>query len=87
MATGARPVRSPWSRGAAIGFVVGGVVGGILGLVLGLDAHPATAWAAVFELGIPAAIVGTVVGFLYGALVALARRLRPRHLHDAASRP
>jgi hypothetical protein len=63
-------------RGAATGAVVAGVVGGIAGLILGLVAHPPTAWFAVFELGVPAAILGSLVGVTYGLAVSAVRTLR-----------
>jgi gas vesicle protein len=58
--------------------IVGGVLGAVAGLVLGLRAHPATAWFAVFELGIPAAIVGTLLGAVAGAVASVLHRLRTR---------
>jgi len=48
--------------------VVAGVVGAVVGLIVGLRVRPATAWFAVFELGIPAAIVGAVVGCAAGVI-------------------
>ena len=47
-----------------------------MGLVLGLIAYPATAWFAVFEVGIPAGVVGAVVGALVGIVVVIFRRVR-----------
>ena len=55
-------------RWAAIGAILAGVVGGIVGLVVGLLVHPATAWFAVFELGIPASILGAILGLASGAI-------------------
>jgi hypothetical protein len=49
--------------------VVLGVAGGIAGLVVGLHVHPATAWAAVVEVGAPAGCLGFGVGLLSGSLV------------------
>ncbi|GAA5143701.1 hypothetical protein GCM10023340_09710 [Nocardioides marinquilinus] len=49
------------------------MLGAVCGLVIGLRAHPATAWAAAIELGLPAtalgALVGLVIGLIAGALV------------------
>ena len=68
---------SPWSslaavprvpRFMAIGAIVAGIIGGIAGLVLGLQAHPPTAWFAVLEIGVPAAIVGALLGALVGLI-------------------
>ena len=39
-----------------------------MGLVVGLLVHPATAWFAVFELGIPASILGGLLGLASGAI-------------------
>ena len=57
-------------RWTAVGAMFGGVVGGIVGLVVGLIAYPPTAWFAVFEAGIPAAVVGGTVALVLSALVA-----------------
>jgi hypothetical protein len=50
------------------------VVGGIVGLIIGLRVHPATAWFAIFELGMPATIVGGFVGAVSGAVASAVRR-------------
>jgi len=52
-----------------------GAVGAIIGLVVGLLAYPPTTWFAIFELGIPAAIAGGVVGLLAALVVTVCRRL------------
>ena len=54
------------------------VVGGIVGLIVGLFAYPPTAWFAVFEVGIPGAIVGAIVGLLVGAVAITIRKLAHR---------
>ena len=61
-----------WTR---IGAVVGGAIGGIVGLVVGLEVNPATAWFAVFEVGIPCAMAGALLGCVLGAVFAFGRRL------------
>jgi len=67
------------SRWAAIGLVAGFLVGGIVGLIIGLDAHPATAGFAIFELGIPASVLGGFVGLVSGAVAhAFDRHRRTR---------
>jgi hypothetical protein len=53
-----------------------GVIGAIVGLVVGLVAYPPTAWFAVFELGVPAAIAGGVVGLVAALIVAAGRRIK-----------
>jgi ABC-type uncharacterized transport system permease subunit len=52
------------------------VIGAIVGLIIGLDANPATAWFAVFELGIPAGIAGGLVGCVAALILAAARRIK-----------
>jgi hypothetical protein len=66
-------------RFAVIGAVVFGIAGGIAGLIGGLLAYPPTAWFAVAELGVPAALLGGIVGLVAGALVQLVRSTR-KHL-------
>jgi hypothetical protein len=63
----------PIQRCAAIGAVCAAVVGGVAGLIVGLFAHPATAWFAVFELGIPAAILGGLLGLAGGAIACVVK--------------
>ncbi len=64
------------AQGAIIGVCSGGMIGAIGGLVVGLLAYPPTAWFAVFELGVPAAIAGGVVGVIAALIVEAARRLK-----------
>ncbi len=64
------------AQGAIIGACSGGMIGAIVGLVVGLLAYPPTAWFAVFELGVPAAIAGGVVGVIAALIVEAARRLK-----------
>lgn len=63
-------------RVAGIGMAVCGVLGAIAGLIIGLMAHPPTAVFAMAELGIPAAVVGGILGFLVGLCVWAVRRIR-----------
>lgn len=51
------------------------IVGGLVGLVLGLRAYPATAWFAVVEVGVPAAIGGAVLGALAGLVAGIVQRI------------
>lgn len=67
------PLRYTW-----VGMALAGAVGAIAGLVIGLHVHADTAWFAMFEVGVPAAIVGGAVGCLTGWAVELANRHR-RH--------
>jgi ABC-type uncharacterized transport system permease subunit len=62
------------TRFAVIGALVLGTAGGIAGLILGLLAYPPTAWFAVAELGVPAALLGGLAGFVVGFLVQAVRR-------------
>lgn len=64
---------------ARAGAVLAGTIGGIIGLIIGLHVYAATAWAAVFELGIPAAIAGGAVGLIIGGAVMMYRTALHRH--------
>jgi hypothetical protein len=71
------------SRWAAIGAIASGLVGAVAGLWIGLVTYAPTAWFAVFELGVPAAIVGGIIGFACGAVACAVRRGTPRRAtHD-----
>ena len=59
-----------------VGMLSAGAVGAVVGLIVGLHAYPPTAWFAVFELGVPAAVVGALLGLASGLSV---RGIR--HLH------
>jgi len=61
------------SRYAAVGAVAAGLVAGVIGLVVGLLVYPPTAWFAVFELGVPASVLGALVGFTSGLMVYATR--------------
>ncbi|MGY2876815.1 hypothetical protein ACVW00_004005 [Marmoricola sp. URHA0025 HA25] len=61
-------------RSALVGAAGLGALGGLAGLVLGLIAHPATAWFAILEVGVPTGMLGGVLGLLGGWV---AGRLRP----------
>jgi membrane associated rhomboid family serine protease len=66
------------TRFAVIGALVFGIAGGIAGLILGLRAYPPTAWFAVAEVGLPAAVLGFLAGFVVGVLVLAVRHTRRR---------
>jgi hypothetical protein len=61
---------------ATVGAAAGGVIGVVAGLIVGLNVHPATAWFAAFELGVPACIAGALIGCLVALLVTAGRRVR-----------
>lgn len=63
---------------AIAGMPLAGAAGVITGFVIGLEVHAATAWAAMFELGVPAAVAGAGAGFLVGCALAFFNRFR-RH--------
>ncbi|MEO5852208.1 MAG: hypothetical protein ABIQ15_06810 [Nocardioides sp.] len=65
------PLPLRWSLVTA---AVTAMVGAVVGLVLGLLAYPPTAWFAVIEVGLPAGILGAVVGLITGAIMAASRR-------------
>ena len=58
------------------GMVLAGLLGGVVGLIVGLRVYPPTAWFAIFELGVPAAVVGALLGLASGLSVQ-----GIRHLH------
>ena len=61
-------------RSVLAGMAVLGTAGAAVGLVLGLRAYAPTAWAAVFEVGIPAAVVGAALGLAVGVVAVRVRR-------------
>lgn len=62
-------------RSVLLGAVFGGVVGAGVGLVVGLRAYAPTAWFAVIEVGLPAALCGALVGLAVGLLLVAGRRI------------
>lgn len=64
------------ARWAIVGAASVGVSGAIAGLVIGLHAYAPTAPFAVVELGLPAAIVGGVVGLVAGVIATARRRIK-----------
>jgi hypothetical protein len=62
-------------RFAVIGATAVGILGALVGLILGLRASPATAWFAVFEVGVPAGMAGAVVGAVVGLVAVVLRRI------------
>ncbi len=67
-------------RTAVVGLVAFGLVGGVVGLILGLIAHPPTAWFAVIEVGLPAAVLGGLGGLAVGAIASLGKHRASRPL-------
>ena len=63
------------------GGLVCGAVGAGAGLLLGLAAHPPTAWFAVLEVGIPAFVLGTLLGAAAGMATLAVRRLARTRPH------
>jgi hypothetical protein len=70
-ALGVWPVPLRWG---AIGAVSMGVLGGVAGIVVGLFANARTAWFAIFELGVPSAIIGGLVGLASRAIASAIHR-------------
>ena len=70
---GGLPLPGRW---AIIGAAIAGMIGAVVGLVIGLIVHAPTAPFAVIEVGIPAAIVGGVIGLNTGVVVMASRRIR-----------
>lgn len=65
-----------------VGLLLFGAAGAIAGLVRGIDVHPATAWFAVFEIGVPAAAVGALLGFLVGFVAFGVAKIREHCHHE-----
>jgi hypothetical protein len=65
-------------RFTLVGLAAAGVLGGVVGLVVGLYAYPPTAWFAVLEVGVPAAIVGGALGAVVGLVTVAGQRARYR---------
>lgn len=66
------------------GWIVGwaalvcGALGLVAGLVRGLTVYAPTAWAAAFEIGIPAAVAGVFLGLGVAGVRTIVRRIRAR---------
>jgi hypothetical protein len=58
--------------------LVCGAGGLVAGLVRGLTVYAPTAWAAAFEVGIPSAVVGAILGLGIAGVRNLVRRIRAR---------
>ena len=61
-------------RFAVVAALALGLLGSLAGLVLGLLSHPPTAWFAVLEVGVPAALLGALAGLAVGSATWLLRR-------------
>jgi len=70
---GGLPLPGRW---AVIGAASVGMIGAAVGLVIGLIVYAPTAPFAVLELGLPAAIVGGVIGLSTGVIVVAGRRIK-----------
>ncbi len=74
-----RPLTLRWMVVAA---VAGAVVGCVVGIVVGLIVHWRTAWFAVFELGVPASILGGLLGLICGAFAWAIQQTVRNGRHD-----
>lgn len=63
---------------AVVGAFTFALVGGFVGLLVGLSVHPAAAWFAMFEMAVPASIIGFVAGLVCGLIVEGVRKRRRR---------
>jgi len=50
-------------------------IGAVVGLIIGLQTYIPTAWFAMIEVGVPAAMLGALLGALGGAAVSLSRKI------------
>jgi hypothetical protein len=58
------------------GVILLGMVGCFAGLIIGLIVHPPTAWFGLFEVGIPAGLVGGMLGLVSGFVTMGFRAVR-----------
>ena len=65
-----------WIAGRAA--LLCGVLGLVAGFVRGLFVYAPTAWAAAFEVGMPAAAAGAILGLGIAGARTLVRRIRAR---------
>ena len=63
-------------RYLVIGALAAGIPGCIAGLAIGLRVYAPTAWFATFELGIPSALAGAVLGMVTGSVVVAVQKAR-----------
>ena len=66
------------------GALATGLAGCVAGLVIGLFVYAPTAWFATFEVGIPAAIMGSILGLVAGTLIVAVQTIRRRLFRWAA---
>jgi hypothetical protein len=76
MTSQGRPQESLIQNWAAKGAICAGAVGAIVGLIVGLFAYAPTAWAAMFEVGMPAFVLGALLGAISGGVATALRRVR-----------
>ncbi|MFZ2056630.1 MAG: hypothetical protein WAV54_04395 [Acidimicrobiales bacterium] len=62
-------------RCAVVGAASVGMIGAVVGLVIGLIVYAPTALFAVVELGLPAAIVGGLIGLSTGVVVIAGQQI------------
>ena len=63
-------------RFTVVGAAAAFLLGALIGLIVGLIAYPPTAWFAIFELGVPAGILGAAVGAAAGIVTGRIRRMK-----------
>jgi membrane associated rhomboid family serine protease len=74
------------TRYVIVGGLVAGIAGCAAGLIIGLKAYAPTAWFATFEVGVPTAIIGAIIGLLVGSIVLTYHRVhRARGIRRAHS--
>jgi hypothetical protein len=63
-------------RHVVVGATVLGAAGAVGGLIIGLNVYAPTAWAAVFEVGVPATTAGSLLGLISGVLAVAVHKIR-----------
>jgi hypothetical protein len=75
------------TRLIVVGAMIAGMIGCVVGLIVGLVTYAPTAWFAVLEIGMPAALVGATLGLLTGLIRLTVRQRCARRSKTVVIRP